>query len=171
MKKIFLFAVLVGMSSCFSMKREDYSLYESFQINNSSAQEVTLHFYKKGEPMTVYYEVCDQMLAYVDGDNCSREQSTLLRDSVITLPSGRTILFYAYEQKWNPNNFATSLRYCGSSDSQLFLFANRTAFLGDSVNIALPNTVPQVLPIEKNEQWETWYDEKKFIYLHLWRIE
>ncbi len=171
MKKILLFAVLVGMSSCFSMKREDYSLYESFQINNSSAQEITLRFYEEGEPTIVYYEVCDQTPVFVDVDNCLREPLALLRDSVLTIHIGQTILFYGYEQNRSPHNMATSLRYCGASDSQLFLFSNRKAFLGDSVNIATPHTAPQVLPIDSDEQWETWYDDKNFIYLHLWRIE
>lgn len=173
MKKILLLAVAFGLSSCFQLKRQDYSIYESFQIGNTSPQDVTLRFYQENAPKTVYYEIQPAASpVYPSLDNGFKDETALLSGSVVHLASGQSLLLYSKDRQWNPGTTRYSCLYeCGSSDSKLNVFFNRGFFVGDSVTVASGDEEPSVLPVTRSELWDTWYDEKQFVYYHFWRIE
>ena len=178
MKKILLLAVAFGLSSCFQLKRQDYSIYESFQIGNTSPQDVTLRFYQENAPKTVYYELLPTASpVYPSRDKGFQDESALQSGSVVKIAAGQTLLLYSKDRQWHPGTTEYSCLYiCGSSDrgigdGVLYTFSNRRSFVGDSVTVAAGDEAPSVLPVTRNEQWETWYDEQQFIYYHFWRIE
>ena len=173
MKKILLLAVAFGLSSCFQLKRQDYSIYESFQIGNTSPQDVTLRFYQENAPKTVYYELLPTASpVYPSRDKGFQDESALQSGSVVKIAAGQTLLLYSKDRQWNPGTVRYSCLYvCGSSDGGLFSFSNRAFFIGDSVTVVHGDEAPTALPVTRNEQWETWYDEQQFIYYHFLRIE
>lgn len=173
MKKILLLAVAVVFSSCFSLRRQDYSIFESFQIGNTSPHDVTLHFYQADTPKTVYYEILHTAgPVYPSRDNGFKDENALQSGSVVKIAAGHTLLLYSKDRQWNPGTTRYSCLYeCGSSDSKLNVFFNRGFFVGDSVTVASGDEEPSVLPVTRSELWETWYDEKQFVYYHFWRIE
>ena len=173
MKKILLLAVAFGLSSCFQLKRQDYSIYESFQIGNTSPQDVTLRFYQENAPKTVYYEILHIAGPfYPSRDNGFKDENALRAGSVVKIAAGHTLLLYSKDRQWNPGTTRYSCLYeCGSSDSKLNVFFNRGFFVGDSVTVASGDEEPSVLPVTRSELWDTWYDEKQFVYYHFWRIE
>ena len=173
MRKIVLLAILVSLTSCLSLRRQDYTVFESFQIGNSSSDEITLHFYNQGQPKIVYYELYDQSsLITVSRDSSIKEQSSMMSDSILTLAAQQSALLYSNENQWNPGTRVSCLYECGGGyGQQFYVFFNRKFFVGDSVVISSAETEGAILPLTQNELWETWYDEKNFIYYHLWRIE
>ena len=173
MKKVILLTVIVGLSSCYSLQKQDYSIYESFQIGNTSEHEVTLRFYQNNAPKNVYYEVANTSnLIYVSRDDNFKEKNSLAVGSAITLAAGQMVLFYTQDHLWNPDMLRyRCLNECGSSNNALFIFLNRALFVGDSVTISYAGEQESLLPMLHNELWETWYDEEEYIYYHFWRIE
>lgn len=173
MKKILLLAVAVVFSSCFSLQRQDYSIFESFQIGNTSPHDVTLRFYQENAPKTVYYEILHTAgPVYPSRDNGYKDENALQSGSVVKIAAGHTLLLYSKDRQWNPGTTRYSCLYeCGSSDNKLNVFFNRGFFVGDSVTLSFPGKAETVLPVTQNEAWETWYDEKQFVYYHFWRIE
>ena len=152
------------------MRRQDCDSKESFQIGNALSQDVTLHFYEGGKPKAVCVEIYNQSYpVYVTRSESEKNIEKLLCDSTLTLLAGQTALIYAHYQ-WS-HDMALSLRDCGSEASQLWLFMNQKYFIGDSVTVSDDSGIETVLPVRNAELWETWYDEKKFIYYHFWRIE
>ena len=171
MKKWILIVVSVAMTSCFQLRGPDYSLYESFQITNTTSDEVTLRFYQNGTPKTVYADLFDQAPVCITVDSCEVDSASLQRGEMLKIAAGQTAVFYMY---WIQSKVAKPFRYCGrSSDGyQSFsFFSSRSAFLGDSVTISVQDVEPVTLPLNKDELWETWYNKKEFVYYHLWRIE
>lgn len=171
MKKVAVFVIIiVGLTSCLSMWEPDLSIKESFQIGNTSSQEVTLHFYENGKPKIVYAETYDQSNPiYVSRKDEKINITTLLCDSVLTLNANQTLLFYAcYRQ---PEGWASTLRDCGYEHTTLHLFMNLKSFIGDSVTVSTANGAETPLPVQNAELWETWYDGKEYIYHHYLRIE
>lgn len=173
MKKIILLMAIVGFSSCYSLQEQDYSIYESFQIGNSSAHEIILRFYQNNAPKNVYYEVANTPNPiYVSGNDNYKEKNSLAVGSTITLAAGQMVLFYTQDRFGNPDKSRyRCLSECGSSNNALFIFLNRVLFVGDSVTVSYAGEQESILPISQNELWETWYDEEKFTYYHFWRIE
>ena len=171
MKKFMLLTIAVCLASCFSMKRETYALYECFQIGNTSSETVTVRFYEKGKPLIVHYDVYDQSSPVaVSLSDSKKDRAEVQSGSELALDAGQTALFYSDRNTLNPGGMVNSLYSCGTSDGEFSLFFNRSFFLGDSVTVAVPGIEPIELPVDNNELWETWYDEKKFIYYHLWRM-
>lgn len=170
MKKIIIIGIVAFLTSCLSVRRQDCDSKESFQIGNALSQDVTLHFYEGGKPKAVCVEIYNQSYpVYVTRSESEKNIEKLLCDSTLTLLAGQTALIYAHYQ-WS-HDMALSLRDCGSEASQLWLFMNQKYFIGDSVTVSDDSGIETVLPVRNAELWETWYDEKKFIYYHFWRIE
>lgn len=170
MKKIIIIGIVAFLTSCLSMNKPDNSIKESFQIGNTSSQNVTLHFYEEGKPKAVCVEIYNQSYpVYVTRSESEKNIEKLLCDSALTLLAGQTALIYAHYQ-WS-HDMALSLRDCGSEASQLWLFMNQEYFIGDSVTVSYDGGIETVLPVRNAELWETWYDERNFIYYHFWRIE
>lgn len=170
MKKILLLAVAVGLSSCFQLRRQDYSIYESFQFGNTSPQEVTMRFYQENAPKTVYYEILPAAgPVYPSGEKGFKDEIALRSGSVVKLAAGHTLLLYS-KDRLRDSGFSCFYE-CGSSDGLLNIFSNRRFFVGDSVTAASGDETPSALPVTRNEQWETWYDERQFIYYHFLRLE
>ena len=169
MKKLVLLIVAVCLTSCFQLKRYDYSSMESYQIGNASSQDVTLHFYEYGEPKMVYYEIYNQSSPVLKTRGSYKKNAkTLSADSVVTLTPNNTVLFY-WKRLNNPE--AECLYDCGGQDGILYPFLGLRHFLGDSVTASTSASECIALSVQNGEQWETWYDEKSFIYYHFWRIE
>ena len=156
------------------MRRQDCDSKESFQIGNALSQDVTLHFYEGGKPKAVCVEIYNQSYpVYVTRSESEKNIEKLLCDSTLTLLAGQTALIYAHYQ-WS-HDMALSLRDCGSEASQLWLFMNQKYFIGDSVTVSDDSGIETVLPVRNANDsigmMQQWYDEKKFIYYHFWRIE
>ena len=173
MKKWILIAVALAMTSCFELREPDYSLYESFQITNTTSNEVTLRFYQDGTPKTVYADLFDQAPVCMTVGGSQADSASLQRGDLLKIPAGQTAVFYMYESERNTRKRANAFYYFGSSHDGFFFpfFSSRSAFLGDSVTISVQDAEPVTLPLNKNELWETWYNKKEFVYYHLWRIE
>lgn len=170
MKKFIIIGIVAFLTSCFSVRRQDCDSKESFQIGNALSQDVTLHFYEGGKPKVVYAEKYNQSyIVSVAQTDCEKNIEILLCDSSITLAAGQTALIYAHDQ-WSYDK-ALSLRDCTTNGRDLWLFINQKNFIGDSVTFSDAGGAETVLPVRNVELWETWYDEKKFIYYHFWRIE
>ncbi len=175
MKKIILLALLAGMTSCLSLNRPSYGIYESFQIGNTSSQDVTISFYEQGMPKTVYAEMSNHGLitgyTYPESKSCA----DLWSGAQMTLAPGQTaILYYYYPYKRAndtvPASYAANISYCGESDGVLYLFHEPQYYFGDSATVSMHGAEEVPIPIRDGASWETWYDEKNFIYYHFWRI-
>ena len=66
---------------------------------------------------------------------------------------------------------AMSLCDCANEGKKLWLFINQKYFIGDRVIVSDSDEKETVLAVQNAELWETWYDEKNFVYYHFWRIE
>ena len=158
----FLVMVAICLNSCFSLKNQHIEHFESFQIGNTSSQQVILHFYQDGKIMNIYHEIYDQScLVYLKRENERKDIHLLQQDTVLTLNAGQTALLYAKEY---------CLKWC-SPGERLYLFYSQKAFMGDRVIMSVKGRQDSILPIHDKELWETWYDEDQFIYYHFWRIE
>lgn len=167
--------ILVGMTicltACLTENRADLPIMESFQIGNVSSQDVMLSFFEKGEPKTVYTEIYNQSSPLYMTQETSEREAILVRSSVcVTIYPGQTAIFYIPEYAgYEPT--ANSLQRCGFGNRYFSFCGTQNMFIGDSVTLSTNNVPATVLPIADYSQWETWYDEKNFIYYHFWRIE
>ena len=59
MKKIWLLVITICLTSCFSMNRPSYDLFETYQIGNTSSGDIAVTFFEHGEPKRVYAEIKD----------------------------------------------------------------------------------------------------------------
>lgn len=169
-KLLYILSSIVCLTSCFSQNRQDYTIKESFQIGNTSSREVTLRFYEEGKPKAVYAEIYNQSYpVYVARTESEKNIESLSCDSALTLAAGQTALLYAPNQ-WSPN-MAMSLCDCANEGKKLWLFINQKYFIGDRVIVSDSDEKETVLAVQNAELWETWYDEKNFVYYHFWRIE
>lgn len=176
MKYKWLLIAVLGLSSCSwieeSIQNNNpyYSHYESYQIGNNSSQNVKLSFYSQGEPKYVYAEIHNQSNpVFVQPENAIKPQSDLLAVSEISLNQGQTLLFYWPRIKdGNGEHIATSL----NTKSYYYSFIPAIHLIGDSVIVSFENRPDSIVSLVTNTDiWETWYDEKNFIYCHFWRIE
>lgn len=168
---IFRIAIIASacvLSSCFSMRNgPDLKHYESYQICNTSATDITLHFYEQGQPKTVYTEIFDQPVNNLSLATSQKQLDQLLCDSAITLTRGKTALLYSYS---GYQNIAYNLNSIGDITS-LNILSRYHYFLGDSVVMTKDGKEDIVLPISDKNFWETWYDEETFLYYNFFRIE
>ena len=167
-----LLIVFTVFNSCYLWENRyvngDHSCYESYQIGNTSQQNVTLHFFEKGKPKIVYAEVYNQTsLIPVDKEKAEIEATNVLTGDKLILASGETALLYETAQAYETGHLkVTSLTTIGS-----YITGTSIRFIGDSVIVSVDDETETVFPVRNAELWETWYDEKNFIYYHFWRIE
>ena len=173
MKKFILIAFVAGMTSCLSMNRPDYTLWESYQIGNFSSQDVTVSFYEQGAPKMVYAEMNDRGFVTDFTTTVSKLCTDLWSGTEMTLAPGQTAVLYHYytsPKDTVPRLYASNMSGCGQSDNALYLFQEQQYYFGDSVTVSLNGAEAIPIPIRDGASWETWYDEKNFIYYHYWRI-
>lgn len=163
-----IIASACALSSCFTMRDgPDLQHYESYQICNTSATDITLHFFVLGKPKTVYAEILDKPTKNLSQESSVKPLDQLLCDSAITLSQGKTALLYRRNGRQNtaynlvPNGDATTLKI-------LYYHQN---FLGDSTIMSVEGQEDIVLPTSDIDLWETWYDEETFLYYNFFRIE
>ena len=171
MKKVVVFSIImIGLTSCLSMREPDLSTKESFQMGNTSSSEMTLRFYEEGKPIVVYAEIYNQSTPiFVPQTDDRKNIDSLMCDSILILKPGQTILFY--DRYRGNRGYLVCLPICGYGKSSLNLFVNLKPFIGDSVTASIANGVETPQPILNAELWETWYDEKEYIYYHFWRLQ
>ena len=163
-----IIASACALSSCFSMNNgPDLRHYESYQICNTSATDITLHFFALGEPKTVYAEILDKPTKNLSREHSVKPLDQLLCDSAITLAQGKTALLY---NRGGLKNTAYYLVPNGDATSVKILY-NHQYFLGDSTIMSVEGQEDIVLPISDIDLWDTWYDEETFLYYNFFRIE
>lgn len=168
----FLAGMTICLTACLTENRADLPIMESFQMGNTSSQDVMLSFFEKGEPKTVYTEIYNQSSPVYVTQETSKREATLVRSSgSVTIPSGQTAIFYIPEYGGYETPIANSLQRCGFGSRYFSFCGTQNRFIGDSVILFISNEPATYLPIADYSQWETWYDEKNFIYYHFWRIE
>ena len=173
MKKFYILAIAIGLTSCFSMKRPSYVLFEAYQIGNFSSEDVTISFFQQGEPKTVYAEFTDGGFA-TDLSHERKECAELWSGTQMHLAAGQTAIFFG--SAYYPGNdstlthFALNMDACGTSDGSFSMFNFARFFACDSVTISTLGAEENTFPLLNGESWETWYDEKAGIYYHFWRI-
>lgn len=173
MKKFILIAFVAGMTSCLSMNRPSYFIFESFQIGNATSENVTVSFYEQGMPKTVYAEMNDRGFVTDFTTTVSKLCTDLWSGTEMTLAPGQTAVLYHYytsPKDTVPRLYASNMSGCGQSDNALYLFHEPQYYFGDSVTVSVNGAEATPIPIRDGASWETWYDEKNFIYYHYWRI-
>lgn len=173
MKKFILIAFVAGMTSCLSMNRPDYTLWESYQIGNFSSQDVTVSFYEQGALKMVYAEMNDRGFVTDFTTTVSKLCTDLWSGTEMTLAPGQTAVLYHYytsPKDTLPRLYASNMSGCGQSDNALYLFHEPQYYFGDSVTVSLNGAEAIPIPIRDGASWETWYDERNFIYYHYRRI-
>ena len=159
---LFVIGCVWTLSACTKIIYPDLYQYESFQIANTSSSDVTLRFYETGRQKTVSAELFDgPFVKDLNPKEAEVPRESLWTGHELTLQPGQTALFYSYG---NP------LQKCGQEGPSLHLF-NFSWFIGDSCTISKDGSPYEVLPLQTAERWETWFDEKNYIYYHFWRIE
>ena len=167
--RMVIIASACALSSCFSMNNgPDLQHYESYQICNTSATDITLHFFVLGEPKTVYAEILDKPTKNLSQKSSVKPLDQLLCDSAITLTQGKTALLYRRIGMKNPA--ADNLVPNGDATSLKILYYHQY-FLGDSTIMSVEGQEDVVLPTSDIDLWETWYDEETFLYYNFFRIE
>ena len=166
--RMVIIASACALSSCFTMRDgPDLQHYESYQICNTSATDITLHFFVLGKPKTVYAEILDKPTKNLSQEHSVKPLDQLLCDSAITLTQGKTALLYTRNGRQNtaynlvPNGDATSLK----------ILYYHQYFLGDSTIMSVEGQEDIVLPTSDIDLWDTWYDEETFLYYNFFRIE
>ena len=166
--RMVIIASACALSSCFSMRNgPDLRHYESYQICNTSATDITLHFYELGKPKTVYAEILDKPTKNLSQASSVKPLDQLLCDSAITLAQGKTALLY---RRSGLQNTAYNLVLNGDATSLKILYYHQN-FLGDSTIMSVEGQEDVVLPTSDIDLWETWYDEERFLYYNFFRIE
>ena len=174
MKHKWLIILLLGLVSCTPNNVPDTTLRESYQIGNESSNKVTLHFYSNGAPNKVYAEIYDRTNpVFVTPENAEKPRGELLNVSSVSLNSGQTVLFYklveTYEHEYVGDTIPHSAT-CLFDKHYYYIFAAKSV-LGDSVVVSIENKPDSVVPMSiVTDIWETWYNDKDFIYYHYWRI-
>ena len=171
----------IGFVSCslFENNRQapDLNIWGSYQIGNSSSQDVVLHFYSKGKPMAVYAEIYNQSNPiFVSQENSIKEISELIHTDKLPLKAGQTALFYSvyYSQKLTqPHEVhqASCLSNLGYGNAYNNLSNVGLPVIGNRVVMSIEGQTDSILPLQERDLWETWYDEKYYIYYHFWRID
>lgn len=163
----------VCLTSCFQEKRTEYPILESCQMGNRSVHDVTLSFYESGNPKNVYTQILNQSSPiYAREENSEKNVSSVSSGENITLHPGQVALFYLPKNNLESNSMVTSLRVGGYSNNRHFqVGGSHRWFVGDSVTISTEGMPQTVLPVKDYAQWETWYDEQRFIYYHIWWIQ
>ncbi len=163
-----IIASACALSSCFTMRDgPDLRHYESYQICNTSATDITLHFYELGKPKTVYAEILDKPTKNLSQESSVKPLDQLLCDSAITLTQGKTALLY---RRSGMKNTAYNLVPNGDATTLKILYYHQY-FLGDSTIMSVEGQEDIVLPTSDIDLWETWYDEETFLYYNFFRIE
>lgn len=180
MKYKWLLMVLLGLSSCSlieeNINNKPYTgAYESYQIGNSSSSEVTLHFYSNGAPKKVYAEIYNQASpVFVTPETAEKPRAELLNVANVTLLSGQTILFYELIQTYEHTYVGDTIPHTATSLLQKYYYYNfipSKSLIGDSVVVSIKNQPDSVVPMMVvTDLWDTWYDEKNFIYFQYWHI-
>lgn len=166
-----LLIAFAAFNSCYIWENRyvngDYSCYESYQICNTLQQDIVLRFYEKGKSKTVYAEIYNQTsLISIDKSEAEKDAGGLLKGDQLTLKFGQTLLLYEPTSTYEGHLRVTNLTRIGSH-----LLGASIRFIGDSMTVSIENGAETPLPIRNAELWETWYDEKEYIYYHLWRVE
>lgn len=167
---------LIGVSSCSqieeNMAGKDYYLWESYQISNTSSGEKNLYFYSEGVPKTIYAEIYNQAKpVLMTRENADKPLNELMDVTKVVLKPKQTILFYeptVPEEKFDTPE-ATCLVHSGYGVSFYNIFRYAINLIGDSVQLS-GEGLDSIVPMTNHEIWETLYDEKNFIYHHIWQI-
>jgi len=174
MKKIWLLVITICLTSCFSMNRPSYDLFETYQIGNTSSGDIAVTFFEHGEPKMVYAEIKDSAFSLnlsLTRKNCDE----LWSGNRMKLSAGQTAVIYG--DAFYPGNDSTyklcavNFSECGQSNGQLRLFHLSSRYIGDSATLSVQGADASILPLQDIKQWETWYDEAKGMYYHCWRID
>ena len=117
MKKVVVFSIImIGLTSCLSMREPDLSTKESFQMGNTSSSEMTLRFYEEGKPIVVYAEIYNQSTPiFVPQTDDRKNIDSLMCDSILILKPGQTILFY--DRYRGNRGYLVCLPICGYGKS------------------------------------------------------
>ena len=171
-----LLVVIYTFTSCILYEQRrlpDMYIRESYQINNASSHDISLRFYREGKPYTIYAETCDQESPiFVTPENAKKEIKLLSNDSILSLKAGQTALFYEpINETMRDNPQATCLHISGSGSTFFNIFRGAINLIGDTVAIQSVGASDSIVSINNKDLWETWYDEKNYIYYHFWRIE
>ena len=175
MKHKWLIIVLLGLSSCTSNNVPDTTLHESYQIGNVSSNKVTLHFYSNGAPNKVYAEIYDQTNpVFVSLEKAVKPREALLNVSSVSLKAGQTVLFYKLVETYEHNYVGDTIPHEGTclfDKHYYYSYIPSRSAIGDSVVVSFENKPDSVVPMMVvTDIWETWYNNKNFIYYHYWRI-
>jgi len=175
MKHKWLIIVLLGLSSCTSNNVPDTTLHESYQIGNVSSNKVTLHFYSNGAPNKVYAEIYDQTNpVFVSPEKAVKPREALLNVSSVSLKAGQTVLFYKLVETYEHNYVGDTIPHEGTclfDKHYYYSYIPSRSAIGDSVVVSFENKPDSVVPMMVvTDIWETWYNNKNFIYYHYWRI-
>jgi len=175
MKHKWLLIVLLGLVSCTPNNLPDTTLHESYQIGNVSSNKVTLHFYSKGAPKKVYAEIYDRTNpVFVTPENAEKPRGELLNVSSVSLKSGQTVLFYKLVETYEHDYVGDTIPHNGTclfDKHYYYSYIPSRSVIGDSVVVSIENQPDSVVPMMVvTDLWETWYNDKNFIYYNYWRI-
>lgn len=166
-----IFAVVLCLPSCYLWENQDShntTIWTSFQITNNSSRNVTLRFKREGQLFRPYAEIYNQseIIALTVGKT-EKAIESLLHTTELQLNPGQTILFY------EPTNTgdsrypaATSLMIYGYGPSLSPMRYVARNILGDSIIVSMNGLPYDTLSSSNESFWETWYDEKQYIYYH-----
>ncbi|MBR7154270.1 MAG: hypothetical protein IKD12_03050 [Paludibacteraceae bacterium] len=165
-----------GLASCSHSEDQtalDFNLWCSYQIGNSSMQDVVLYFHKNEEPMAVYVEIYNQSdPIFVSQENATKEISTLIHTDRLPLKAGQMALFYKeIVTQTDETPKASCLSHFGYGNGYFNLSNVGIPIIGNRIVMSIDGQTDSILPVQKRELWETWYDEKSRTYYHFWRIE
>ena len=175
MKHKWLIILLLGLVSCTPNNVPDTTLRESYQIGNESSNKVTLHFYSNGAPNKVYAEIYDRTNpVFVTPENAEKPRGELLHGSSVSLKSGQTVLFYKLVETYEHEYVGDTIPHEGTclfDKHYYYSYIPSRSAIGDSVVVSFENKPDSVVPMMVvTDIWETWYNNKDFIYYHYWRI-
>jgi len=175
MKHKWLIILLLGLVSCTPNNLPDTTLRESYQIGNESSNKVTLHFYSKGAPKKVYAEIYDRTNPiFVSPNKAVKPREALLNVSSVSLKAGQTILFYKLVETYEHEYVGDTIPHEGTclfDKHYYYSYIPSRSAIGDSVVVSFENKLDSVVPMMiVTDIWETWYNDKDFIYYHYWRI-
>lgn len=165
------FLLVLMLCSCLSEALgPDLSHYVCYQLSNNSSQEITLHFYEQESAKIVYAYTWNGVFETNVSPNDRRSVEELWSDTFLTLSENQSAMLYLYSENYNPQKLAQNVFSIGDG-SYLRFFSYLQRLLGDSVVLSFENKPDSIVSLSDYSVWETWYDEKSFIYYHFWRIE
>ena len=148
-----------------------YYLQDSYQICNTSPAAVSLRFEKEEKPYSVYAEIYNQPdPVIIPKDKAIKKVTELLHVTELQLKSGQTAVFYCLTgtREGNEIHKASCLKNCGYGGGLVFY---AVGMIGDYVTFSVAGEQDTTVSMNDPKLWQTWYDEKNFIYYHFWQIE